>query len=255
MARLAGKVAVITGGGAGIGLAAGKLFVQEGAQVLLVDIREDALQRAVEEIGGNRVRHVKADVTQPDQVEHFVQTAVNRYGGIDIFIANAGILGAVKPITEYPVEIFDKVMQVNVRGVWLGLKYVIPQMQKRGGGSIIITSSISGVKGFPGMTGYVASKHAIVGIMRCIANECAPMNIRVNTVNPGAVETDMGDALAEGFAPGAREEGKSAIEAGTLLKRLAKPEEVAQMMLFLASKESGYCTGSVFGIDGGMSAL
>jgi NAD(P)-dependent dehydrogenase (short-subunit alcohol dehydrogenase family) len=255
MARLEGKVAVITGGGAGIGLAAGKLFVQEGAQVLLVDIREDALQKAVKEIGGNRVRHVEADVTQPDQVEHFVQTAVNCYGGIDIFIANAGMLGAVKPITEYPVEIFDKVMQVNVRGVWLGLKYVIPQMQKRGGGSIVITSSISGVKGFPGMTGYVASKHATVGIMRCIANECAPMNIRVNTVNPGCVETDMGYALADGFAPGAREEGIRTIEDGTPLKRLGKPEEVAQMMLFLASGESGYCTGGVFGIDGGMSAL
>ena len=255
MGRLSGKVAVITGGGGGIGLAAAKLFVQEGAQVLIVDIREEALQKAVQTIGEKAVSYVRADVTKPDQVQHYVRTAVDRYGGIDIFINNAGILGAVKPVTDYPVEIFDKVIEVNVRGVWLGLKYVIPQMQRRGGGSIVMTSSISGVKGFPGMTGYVASKHAVVGIMRCVANECAPMGIRVNTVNPGAVETDMGDALAEGFAPGAREEGKRALEAGTPLKRLARPEEVAQMMLFLASEESGYCTGGVFGIDGGMSAL
>ena len=149
MARLTGKVAVITGGAGGIGRAAGRLFAQEGAQVLLVDLDEGALREAVAGAGDGSASYVAADTTQPDQVQRFVDTAVERYGGIDVFLANAGIEGRVLPIPEYPVDVFDQVIAVNVRGVWLGLKSVIPVMQRRGGGSIVITSSTAGIQGRP----------------------------------------------------------------------------------------------------------
>src|SRR4030095_6133113 len=136
MARLTGKVAVITGGAGGIGIEAGRLFAVEGAKVLLVDLAEEPLKQAVSIIGSEAVSYTVADVTQPEQTQHYVRTAVERYGGIDIYLANAGIEGVVQPITDYPLEIFDQVMAVNVRGVWLGLKYVMPEMQNRGGGSI-----------------------------------------------------------------------------------------------------------------------
>ena len=140
MKRLEGKVAVITGGAGGIGAATGRLFAEEGASVLLVDLAEQALQQAVQAIGGERVSAVVADVTQAEQVQRYVQTAIERYGGIDVFFANAGVEGVVAPISEYPDDVFDRVMAVNVRGVWLGLKHVMAHMQQRGGGSIIITS-------------------------------------------------------------------------------------------------------------------
>lgn len=149
MTKLAGKVAIITGGAGGIGQAAGALFAAEGAHVLLVDLDEKQLQQVVDAIGSARISYTVADVTQPAQVEQYVQTAVERYGGIDLFLNNAGIEGEIKPIPEYSLETFDKLMAVNVRGAWLGLKYVIPAMQKRGGGSIVITSSIAGVAGRP----------------------------------------------------------------------------------------------------------
>lgn len=152
MARLAGTVAVITGGAGGIGVEAGRLFAAEGAKVLLVDLGEDALRQAVLLIGSEAVSFAAADVTQPEQVQQYVRVAVERYGGIDIFLNNAGIEGVVQSITEYPIDIFDKVLAVNVRGVWLGLKYVIPEMRKRGGGSIVITASVAGIKGTPGVS-------------------------------------------------------------------------------------------------------
>ena len=146
MGKLTGKTAVITGGAGDIGGAAGALFAAEDAQVLLVDRDEAALEKAVEAVDGDAVSWVGADVTQPEQVQCYVQTAVERYGSMDVFVNNAGIEGAVQPIPDYPTEVFDRVMAVNVRGVWLGLKYAIPEMQKNGG-SIIITSSISGIEG------------------------------------------------------------------------------------------------------------
>src|SRR5215217_3261895 len=180
MSRLTGKVAVITGGAGGIGRAAAKLFVEEGARVLLVDLdegalqaaTEGALQAATEATGGaepGAASYVVADTTQPDQVQQFVQTAVERYGGVDVFLANAGVEGRVLQIPEYPIDLFDQVMAVNVRGVWLGLKYVIPVMRERGGGSIVITSSTSGIRGTAGMSAYTTSKHAVIGLMRSAA--------------------------------------------------------------------------------------
>src|SRR5262245_3919719 len=171
MSRLKGKVAIITGGAGGIGCAAGRSFCAEGANVLLVDRSEAALKGAVKDMGSNRVSYCVGDVTRPDDNDEFVRVATERYGGVDTFVANAGIEGIVKPITDYDVETFDEVISVNVRGVWLGLKFAIPALKKRGGGSIIITSSVAGVSGAPGISAYVTSKHAVIGMMRSAALE------------------------------------------------------------------------------------
>ena len=219
--------------------------------MLLVDLNEKALQQAVAAIGSERISYAVADVTQPGQVEGYVRTAVERYGGVDVFIDNAGIEGEVNPIPDYSIETFDQVMAVNVRGAWLGLKYVIPEMQKRGGGSIVITSSIAGVSGSPGLSAYAMSKHAVVGMMRSAAYECAPLNIRVNTINPGMTETRMMRSLEQQRRPDAPDEAKRVALRRVPLQRYAEPKEIAQVMLFLASAESSYCTGGVYLVDGG----
>lgn len=254
MARLNGKVAIITGGSGGIGKAAGRLFVQEGAKVLLVDLVEEPLKQAVQQIGSDSVSYAVANVTDPAQSQRYIQTAVERYGGLDILLANAGVEGVVKPITDYPIEEFDKVLAVNVRGVWLGLKYAIPEMEKRGGGSIVITSSVAGVRGTADVSAYVTSKHAVVGLMRNAALEGAKKKIRVNTVNPAPIDTRMMRSLEEGFAPEAPAQAKEGFAASLPLHRYGAPEEVSQIMLFLASDDSTYCTGGVYMVDGGMSA-
>ena len=188
MVRLEGKVAVITGVTGGIGRAAARLFVDEGARLALVDLDGTALQKTVRSIGEDRASYTVADVTQPDQTQAYVDAAVNRWGGIDVFLANAGIEGSMSPIPDYPIDVFDRVMAVNVRGVWLGIKYVVPVMSQRGGGSIVITSSTAGIGGAPAMSAYSTSKHAVVGLMRTAALEGAPLGIRVNTVNPAPVD-------------------------------------------------------------------
>jgi NAD(P)-dependent dehydrogenase (short-subunit alcohol dehydrogenase family) len=265
MARLTGKVAIITGAAGGIGRAASRLFVEEGASVLLVDLDETALRDAADNAtaGGGTASYFAADTTQPDQVQAFVDAAVERYGGVDVFLANAGIEGRVLPIPEYPIDVFDQVIAVNVRGVWLGLRSVIPAMQQRGGGSIVITASTAGIRGTAGTSAYTTSKHAVIGLMRSAALECASLNIRVNTVNPSPVETRMMRSLEQmraeqaeraGDATATPEQIKAAGAARITLKRYGQPEEVARMMLFLASDESSFCTGGVYMVDGGVSA-
>jgi NAD(P)-dependent dehydrogenase (short-subunit alcohol dehydrogenase family) len=269
MARLTGKVAIITGGSGGIGRAAGRLFVQEGAKVLLVDLDEGALQQAVagatSDAGGDAglASYCVADTTRPDEVQRFVDTAVERYGGVDVFLANAGIEGRVLPIPEYPIDVFDQVIAVNVRGVFLGLRTVIPAMQRRGGGSIVITASTAGIRGTAGTSAYTTSKHAVIGLMRAAALECASLGIRVNTVNPAPIETRMMRSLEQQRAEQAERSGDAtatpeqikALGASRIaLKRYGQPEEVARVMLFLASDESSFCTGGVYMADGGISA-
>ena len=254
MGRLDNKVAIITGGAGGIGLQAGKLFAQEGAKVLLVDLHEDALEDAAQTIGSDAVRYCAADVTQPAHTQRYIQAAVEQFGGVDILLANAGIEGEVQPITDYAIDTFDKVMAVNVRGVWLGLKYAAPEIAKRGGGSIVITSSVAGVRGAAGVSAYIASKHAVIGLMRTAALEMAAKKIRVNTVNPAPVDTRMMRSLEAGFQPDDPGQAKEMMSSMVPLQRYAEPVEVARIMLFLASDESSYCSGGVYMVDGGMTA-
>ena len=251
MGRLDGKRAVITGGAGGIGVAAAKLFVAEGARVLLVDRDQAALQRAARDVGA---AWCAADVSDPAATKAYVAKAVQELGGIDVALLNAGIEGQVKPITEMPVEVFDQVMAVNARGVFLGLKEIMPQMKNTGGGSIVITSSIGGLRGGPGIAPYIASKHAAVGLMRTAALEGAPDNIRVNTVNPAPIDTRMIESLEKQRYPDDPQKARDGWLARIPARRYGTPEEVARLMLFLASDESGYCSGATYLIDGAMMA-
>lgn len=263
MSRLSGKVAVITGGAGEIGSETAKLFAKEGAKVLLVDIDDEKCKKIVSEIGGDAVSYFIADVTKPEQVQAYVQAAVDRYGGIDVFLDNAGIVGDVAPTHEFSVENFEKVMAINVTAVFTGLKYVIPVMLGRGGGSCILSSSILGVRGTPGLTAYTTSKHALLGMMRVAAIEYGPFNVRVNCINPGALESGMMRHIEKGVAPIATvamgvevtpEQVYALFIERTPLRRYGTVKDIAPVMLFLASDESRHCTGHFFLADGGMSA-
>ena len=254
MNRLEGKVAVITGGAGGIGRAAGKLFVNEGADVLLVDVDEEALKSACDGIGSNKVSYCVADVTNSSDNQKMINLAEERYGGVDALLANAGVEGDVSSIVDYDERRFEQVMAVNVKGPFLGLKAAIPAISKRGGGSIIITSSVAGVSGVANVAPYVTSKHAVIGMMKSAALECAPLNIRVNTVNPSPVETRMMRSLEEGFSPGEAETAREGMRANIPLGRYAEAEDIAKIMLFLASDDSDFVTGSVYMADGGSTA-
>lgn len=255
MSRLENKIAIITGGAAGIGLATAKRFVAEGAKVMLVDVQAEALASAVADLGDDVAAFHVADVSQEEDVKAYVAQTIERYGRIDVFFNNAGIEGDVSYLTDYSLDIFDKVMAVNVRGVWLGLKYVISEMLKTGGGSIICTSSLAGLKGSSRLSPYSASKHAVVGMMKSVALEYASKNIRVNTINPAPIATRMIASIESGFAPGSEDTVKEKMKASVPMRRYGSPEEVADLVLFLASDESSYTSGTCFPIDGGMSAF
>jgi len=252
MKKLANKTAIITGGAGSIGKTTAKLFLEEGAEILLVDLEEETLKQAVAEFGNKNVSYCVADVTKANDVKRYAEEAVKKMGKIDIFFNNAGIEGVVKPITDYPEDIFDKVMAVNVKGIWLGNKYVVPQMKE--GGSIILSSSVAGISGSPNVSAYVASKHAVVGLMRSLAHEVAPNKIRVNTINPSPVDNRMMRSLEEGFAPGQGDAAKKGFEQTIPLGRYATPQEIAKLVVFLASDDSQFITGTTQVIAGGMNA-
>jgi NAD(P)-dependent dehydrogenase (short-subunit alcohol dehydrogenase family) len=254
MGQLNNKVAVITGGAGGIGIAAARRFVEEGAKVLLVDVNKQALDAAIADIGSDNVSVFTADVTSARESEAYIAAACDRFGGVDILLANAGIEGQVSPMIDYDEAIFDKVMAINVKGVWLSMKYAFTAMKKRGGGSIIVTSSTTGIKGAQRICAYTTSKHAVIGLMRNAALEGAVDNIRVNTVNPSPTETLMMRRLEDGFVPGAQTAAHDAIATSIPLARYGEPQDVANLMLFLASDESRFLTGGVYMVDGGVSA-
>jgi NAD(P)-dependent dehydrogenase (short-subunit alcohol dehydrogenase family) len=250
MARLKDKVAVITGGAGGIGLATARLFLKEGAKVVIVDISREILEKASQGIDNENLSYCVADISKVKDTEKFVETTLEVHGKIDIFFANAGIEGTSKPISDYPDDIFDKVIEVNLKGVWIGCKYVIPKMKQ--GGSVIITSSVAGLKGFSGLGAYVASKHAVVGIMRVAAQENAAQGIRVNTIHPGPVNNDMMRRIEKDMSPENPDGVIKGFENTIPLGRYAETSEIAGMALFLASDESKYITGTTHVVDGGM---
>jgi len=250
MGRLAEKVALITGGAGGIGKVTAETFLKEGANVVLVDLFEEPLQKAQEELKAfGEVLTVQADVSKESDVENYVKQAVEKFGKIDIFFNNAGIEGKVAPLVDQKVEDFDKVLSVNVRGVFLGLKYVLPVLTKQGYGSVINTSSVAGLEGSAGVAPYVTSKHAVVGLTKTAALEVASANVRVNSIHPSPVNTRMMRSLEEGLQ--ADEETMSkAIPLG----RYGEADDIAKLVLFLASDDSSFITGVQYRIDGGMGA-
>ncbi len=254
MKRLHGKVAVITGGAGGMGRAAAKLFVEEGASVFLVDRDTAELDRVLTEIASDRIAGMAADVADPAAVVAYTHAAVERFGGLDVALLNAGITGPNALLEDYPLETFDQVLSVNVRAVWLGLRAAIPFMKARGSGSIVVTSSIQGLSAMPGTSGYTTSKHAVVGMMKGAALELARYRIRVNAIHPGFASTPMMDRIHASSAPDDPGSVEQALSATVPMRRYATPEEIAYLMLYLASDESGYCTGASYPIDGGFLA-
>ncbi len=250
MERLRNKVALITGAAGGIGAAAARLFAKEGAKLVLVDIEEGGMAK----LAGDDIACVAADVSNGEAMRSCVAAAEKHFGGLDIALLNAGIEGVVQPIADYPEETFDRVIAVNLRGVWLGLKHTLPAIARRGGGSIVLTSSIAGVRGREGMSAYVASKHGVIGLMRSAALEGGPDGVRVNSINPSPVETRMMRSLEAGMDPDDPEGVHARYARSSPLGRYAEPEEIAKVMLFLAADESSHCSGSVYMVDGARNA-
>jgi NAD(P)-dependent dehydrogenase (short-subunit alcohol dehydrogenase family) len=240
------KVCVITGGAGSIGAASAKLLRDEGAKVMLIDLHQAALQKTAADIGGE-IAWCAADVAKSGQVKNAISATVERFGKIDVLFSNAGNFGTVAPIAEYPEDVFDSVLAVHVRGAFLCAKHAVPHMND--GGSIIITSSVAGVTGDPGVYGYITAKHAQVGLMRVLAKELAGRNIRVNTVHPGPVDNSF--QLSVGALIG--RDGTQFFNEIIPLHRHVRPEEVARSVLFLASDASSFTTGCLLMVDGGMS--
>jgi NAD(P)-dependent dehydrogenase (short-subunit alcohol dehydrogenase family) len=251
MARLQDKVALITGGESGIGLATARLFVSEGARVHLVGIDESRLSSAVEELAQDNALSSVADVTDEQAVARAVAEGVDRYGRLDVVVSNAGISGDVAPIADYPSDVFSRTLAVHVLGAFHVLKHTIPHIPD--GGSVIITSSVVGLIGPPGVSAYVAAKHAQVGLMRTAAKELAPRRIRVNTIHPGPTSTPFQDDIEIRSTHLPRDEAAKAFDAMIPLGRHTTTEEIAHGMLYLASQESAMITSHRLSIDGGMS--
>ena len=251
-----GKVAVVTGAASGIGLAISQRLADEGASVVLVDLAGTAVEQAAASLiaSGAQALAVAADVTSRVDVEQYVQAAVAAFGGIDFFFNNAGILGQVGPFTECPDEVFDRVMAVNVKAAWMGMRLVAPVLISRGGGSIVNTASIAGLRGSPGLLAYSVSKHAVVGMTRSAAAELAPLGVRVNAICPAPIETPMGKLLEEGFSPGSPQVFRERMIGRIPMARYGSAQEVAAMAVFLCSPDASYLTGGAFPVDGGATA-
>ncbi len=249
---LTGKTALITGAAGAIGFATAKLLASRGASIAAMDIKGaefSGLKKAIPD-----VLVLEGDVADEASLAACVASAIKTYGKIDIFFNNAGIEGAVAPIPDFPVDVFRKVLEVNVVGIFLGLKLIIPHMAKAGGGSIINSSSVAGLTGSPGLCAYIASKHAVLGLTRTAAVEWGDKGIRVNCINPGPIESRMMASIEEGAAPGAASAVHEGFAKTIPMKRYGTPEEVASVVAFLASDDAGYVNGAFYTVDGGMTA-
>ncbi|MFI6903658.1 glucose 1-dehydrogenase [Nonomuraea sp. NPDC050394] len=244
MGLLDGKVALITGGARGMGAAHVRLFLEEGARVVFGDVLDDEGKALAEETGAVYVRH---DVTRPEEWARAADAAVEAHGKLDVLVNNAGIL-KFRRIADMAPEEFSRVVDVNLKGTWLGIKSVIEPMRAAGRGSIVNISSIEGFIGAAGLSAYAASKFAIRGVTKSAARELAPYKIRVNSVHPGAINTPM--ALDPDMM---NEVDADSFVKSMVIKRFAKPVEVSHVVAFLASDKASYCTGSEFTVDGGLT--
>ncbi len=250
MARLEKKVAIITGGGSGIGRASAILFAKEGAKTVVADCNVEAGKDTVGMIKkkDEEAIFIKTDVSNTDDVIQLIGGTVKTYGRLDILVNNAAILKEEGSIVDCTEDIFNEIVAVNFRGIWLGMKYGIPEMLKVGGGSVVNVSSIGALEGMRGLGIYSASKGAVISLSRVAAMEYADKNIRVNCVLPGVIATHMMYSLCS-------PEDIEHLKKVTPTRRLGQPEEVARAILFMASDESSWTTGHVVITDGGISAL
>jgi len=251
MAELAGKVAIVTGGSAGIGRAAAVALAAEGAAVLVADVdveRGEEVARDIDHKGGHAV-FVRTDVADDASVAAMVERCVEELGGLDVAFNNAGIEGTPASTHECTPENWHRTLAVDLTGVWSCMRHEIPRMLERGGGSIVNCSSVAGLVGFPSIPAYVASKHGIVGLTRTAALEYAEQGIRVNAVCPGVIDTEM----VERFT-GHQPEAEAALLAGEPVGRMGRPEEIADAVVWLCSSRSSFVTGQAIAVDGGMVA-
>jgi len=246
-----GKIALVTGGGSGIGRATAIALAREGAKVMIADYVPEGGDRTVKMIKekGGDASFVHADVSVTRQVEMMVNKTVETYGRIDCAFNNAGIEGKASDTVLCTEEVFDRTIAINLKGVWLCMKYEIPQMLKQGGGSIVNTASVAGLRGFVGLPAYNASKHGVIGLTRTAALEFALKNIRVNCVCPGVIHTPMVERLMDGSPY-----GKTELEALEPVGRMGKPEEIAEGVVWLSSDAASFVTGHPLVIDGGWVA-
>lgn len=241
---------MVTGGTRNVGKAAIKLFYEEGRKISAVGTNDEKLKKSQEEFEG--ILTIRADVTKEEDAKRYVSGTVEKFGKLEIAFLNAGIVGPVNNIEDMLLEDFKKTMDINVDGVFLGMKYVIPEMKKNGGGSIINTSSVAGLGGSPGLSQYVASKHAVIGLTKSAAKEVGQFNIRVNSVHPSPVDNEMMRGIESGYDAENPETVKDAQTQMIPLGRYAVEEDVAKVVAFLASDDSAFVTGSQYRIDGGM---
>ena len=251
MGRVEGKVAIVTGAGSGIGRASAILLAKEGAKTVVVDRNAEAGEetvRMIKEAGGEAI-FVKADVSEAADIKKMVKTAVSTYGKLNILFNNAGLIAEVAPTAEATEEKFDETIATNLKGAFMGMKYAIPEMLRIGGGSIINIASIAGTKGVTNAPAYAASKGGVLALSRATAIEYATQNIRVNCISPGTISTPAMAALMKDD-PEIKRNYEEAVPQG----RLGRPDEVAQVVLFLASDEASHVTGEKLAIDGGLEA-
>ncbi|MGZ6848754.1 MAG: SDR family NAD(P)-dependent oxidoreductase [Blastococcus sp.] len=249
---LEGKVGLVTGGAGSLGLATAKLFLKEGAHVVLSDRNGDALAAAASRLDDVNVTTVVSDATREDDVAAAFDTVMERHGRLDVLVANAGTPAAAAPVTEFDTDEFDRTFAVHVRGVFLACKYGLRVMGA--GGSVVIVSSVAGLRADPGVCAYIAAKHAQVGLMRSVAKEAAPRGIRVNTIHPGPVENDFQAGIEQRLTEVLGRNATEFFDQQIPLGRHARPEEIAQSVLYLASSQSSFTTASTLVVDGGMSA-
>ena len=249
--RVAGKVALITGGGSGIGRATAQVFAREGATVVVADIVAEGGEETVRLLkqAGGEATFVKTDVSRATEVQTLVQKAVETYGRLDCAFNNAGIEGVVQPTVDYGEAHWDRVLAINLKGVWLCMKYELQQMLKQGGGAIVNTASVGGLVGLPGFSAYVAAKHGVNGLTKTAALEYAKAGIRVNAVCPGAIRTPM-------FERGARDNPgiEEQVVAMEPIGRMAAPAEVGEAVVWLCSDAASFVTGLPLAVDGGWVA-
>lgn len=254
MLNLQNKVAIVTGAAMGMGKSTAELFAEVGAKVIIADYNEDAGQKAADGIKANNgeATFVKVDVSNEEQVEHLINQTVEIYGRLDVAVNNAAITPDDRPIAEMDMSYYDQLMAVDLKGVMLCMKYEIKQLLKQGdGGSIVNTSSVSGLRPQPGNPAYVTAKHGVVGATKAAAMDYSIENIRINTVCPGAINTPMLEGAIEQFGLDPVEYAKQL----SMLGRFAEPEEVAQANLWLCSDLSSYVTGATLAVDGGYTAM